>query len=108
MPWVSRELYERAVREAETWRTLYDRTAVALQDVLTPKPATIVTQNGTTDLTPRPESVVAKAIRDEAGGDSRLAAWLRKRASQLRADGKQPEEIAEQLRSWQTTETEGV
>ncbi len=55
---------------------------------------------------PSVPSVVAQTIKDESGGDPRLAAWFRKRASELRAEGKSPEEIAAQLGTWQSTEEE--
>ena len=58
----------------------------------------------------REPSVIAKAITEEAGNDARLAAYLRKRAVELKREHKDwtPEQIAEQLGSWQSTETEGL
>lgn len=54
----------------------------------------------------RAVSVIAQTIREESGGDERTARYLWKRAGELRAENKKPEEIAQELRSWQTTEIE--
>lgn len=57
---------------------------------------------------PHPLSLIAQAIRDEARGDRRLADYFRKRAAELRREhpGMSDEQIALELRSWQTSEPE--
>lgn len=57
-------------------------------------------------LIDRVPSIVTQAIKDESGGDPRLAAHLRKRANELKAEKKTPEEIVAQLSTWQSTEEE--
>jgi len=52
----------------------------------------------------RVRSVIAQTIKDEAAGNPKIAQWLHKRARELRAENKTPEEIAAALRQWQTTE----
>lgn len=53
---------------------------------------------------PRVRSVVAEAIKAQSEGDPRLARYLSKRAQELKAENKRPEEIAAELANWQTTE----
>lgn len=60
---------------------------------------------GLQDRQPRKVSPVQQAIRDEAGSDTRLAAYLRKRADDLRREGKKDEEIVELLHTWETADS---
>lgn len=53
---------------------------------------------------PRVRSVVAEAIKAQSEGDPRLARYLSKRAQELKAENRRPEEIAAELANWQTTE----
>lgn len=53
---------------------------------------------------PRVRSVVGEAIKAQSEGDPRLARYLSKRAQELKAENKRPEEIALELANWQTTE----
>lgn len=46
---------------------------------------------------------LAKIIRDESQGDQRLASYFRKRATELRKQGKNEGEIAAELQAWETT-----
>ncbi len=79
---------------------------MTLFDRVLPVPSSPVTATPVRE--PRTPDVVQQAIRDEAAGDSRLAGHLRKRANELKAEGKNPEEIAQELRTWQTTADEGL
>lgn len=122
LPWVSREMLNLAERrrcdaiaehEAEVafvYRQLdaaNERIAFLLDRVL-PVPASPVTATSVRE--PREPSVIAQTIRDESAGDIRLAAHLRKRARELKAEKPdwKPEQIAEELRNWQTTATDGL
>jgi hypothetical protein len=51
-------------------------------------------------------SVITQAIRDESGGDQRLAAFLRKRSRDLKAEHPdwEDEQVAAELAKWETTE----
>lgn len=119
LPWVSREVLdtERAATErliahfqrendrlagiADALRT--ELSAVTLR-VTTPPvapPAPDYT------IAPRPADpdgdLIRAAIRDESGGDPRLAAYLRSRASELARSGdKTARQIADELRTWET------
>lgn len=51
----------------------------------------------------RPENIVAKKIREEAGGDPALVKHWNKMAAELRAAGKSDEEIVGKI-GWETTD----
>jgi hypothetical protein len=59
---------------------------------------------------PRTPDVISKAIREEAGTDTRLAAFLRKRAKELKTEHKdwEPQQIADELSQWQSTADDGL
>lgn len=72
---------------------------------LTRPPVVVKHENGTGPAKPR--SAVAEAIRRESAGDPGLAGYLVKRAAELKAEGKTPEEIAEALSKWDSSENAG-
>jgi len=49
----------------------------------------------------RDRDIVVEKIREESGGDARLAAHYTKLAAQLRREGKSPEDIAQEI-GWTT------
>lgn len=131
LPWVSREMYEdlrrlTAAAVGDLHSALasehkrYDRLLTMYHElalrVSGPPPVSVARAFGQTEDIPvilnktegpvRVASVIAQTIREEAGGDERTARYLWKRAGELRAENKKPEEIAQELRAWQTTEVE--
>src|SRR3990167_5357001 len=108
-PLVSREAYDRAV-EAEhrahlalaTERERYDALLARYHDAVAPPH--VLAENGSTSSpnVPRARSAVAEAIRAEAAGEPRLAAYLYKRARELRSLNPRAtdEEIAGELARW--------
>ncbi len=109
--WKERSLVSE--REVATYKSVNEQLFVELKAAQERYVATVervafppVTVTPDIPRQPSVPSVVAQTIKDESGGDPRLAAWFRKRASELRAEGKTPEEIAAQLGTWQSTEEE--
>ena len=117
-PWVARELVEseRAAtdrlvahfqKENERLAALVEalRGELAAVTLRATTPAPVATVNYEAPVRePDPDGdVIRAAIRDESAGDPRLAAYLRKRASELAARGdKTPRQIADELRTWET------
>ena len=95
---VTRELYQRVVKEAEQWRKLSDTLLAKLTVQLEHAPIPHVA------LPARKKSPISDVIKQESGGDPRLAGYLRKRARQLRSEGKAPADIASELQRWSSTE----
>lgn len=107
-PWVSRETYAAAVREAETWRAEYRAMQSRYFDAVTPRQPTLTYTEPANEPVKKRPSPIAAAIKQESGGDPRLAGYLRKRARELRAEGMVPADIAVELVRWQTTEEAGA
>ncbi len=53
-----------------------------------------------------PPPTISRVIREQSEGDSRLAAYYRKRVAELRKEGKAEEEIPGILAKWETTESD--
>lgn len=116
-PWVSRADYDAACREigglenrvqewrshSDAWKKLYeDQKALVVELLQIAKPKALVPPPS-----PAPErepSIVAQVIREQSGGDPRLAAHLRTYAGKLKREGNSPEEIAFALGQWISTE----
>lgn len=121
LPWVSRVTYDqmkadhqRALDsqatvienlqwEIEHQRQLTETLVTRLLPVLPVKAAPV--ERAPTEVSP-----ITKAIRDEAAGDPRLAAFLRKRSRAIKAEHPDWEDsqIADELAKWETTETEAT
>lgn len=71
-----------------------------LVDALTPKPPAITTTLPALPVE-RQRDIVLEKIREESGGDPRLAAHYQKLAARLKREGKTPEEIAAEI-GWTT------
>jgi hypothetical protein len=128
LPFVSRAAFDLSQHNAQMLRELvkahqderYDKLLVMYHElalrVSSPATVSLARAFGQTEETPivlnqvdtpaRPKSVIAQAIAEESGGDSKLARWFWKRAGELKAENKTPEEIARALRQWQTSEVE--
>lgn len=117
-PWVSREALEQSRDEVAMLRAALSRQldryealfvkydALAVQAMTpvssSPTPATVATPTPQSPA-PREPSPVAERIRQESGGDPKLASHFWKYAAELKKQGKSPEEIAE-LIGWTTTD----
>lgn len=114
LPWQSREvanqIERRRVETEERLRDLQTKYDALLASHLAYLSPTQTTANGAVPaerpLEPRPKSVIAAAIKQEAQGDGRLASYLHKRARELKAEhpGMSDDGIALMLGQWQTTE----
>lgn len=118
-PWVSREALEQARDEVAALRATlsrqidryealfvkYDALAVQATTASFPYPrhATVATPTLQLPVGPRETNPVAERIRQEAGGDPKVAAHFWKYAADLKKQGKSPSEIAE-LIGWTTTD----
>ncbi len=73
-----------------------------LVDALTPKPVVTMTAAPVQPVhVERQRDIVLEKIREESGGDPRLAAHYQKLAARLKREGKTPEEIAQEI-GWTT------
>lgn len=124
LPWVSRDHFDAVVSLAATAQTTLDREQrrfnvllekyhelslhVTTQPVYIPPVVNplLPTSAGGPPAPERVPSVVAQAIKDESQGDPKLARVLWKRARELRQENHSPEEIAKEIRRWETTEVE--
>lgn len=115
-------LLEGADRRADAAEQRYEALLAKYHEAVTPKPPTITTYSppggghmAESGYEPKPvapetpvkkkrESIVQQAIREEAGSDQRLAAYFRKRASDLRREGTSDADIVDAIHNWQTTE----
>lgn len=113
-PWQSREvanqIERRRVDVEERLRDLQAKYDALLKSHLAYLTPTTTTANGAVPSAlprePRPKSAIAAAIKQEAQGDGRLAAYLHKRARELKAEHPMmsDEGIALLLSTWESTE----
>lgn len=95
---VSKALYLAAKADGLAWRTMAETLAASLA-----KPPELMIEKPSLERKRR-KSVVSEAIREQSGGDPRLMGYLRKRANDLKRDGKPDADIAAELSRWSTTE----
>lgn len=109
LPWVSREAYQQLQaayeKECREKTSLHERYAAlqslildrGLQPVPAPEAAAPVPVR-------KEESPLAKKIREESGGDPRLAQHFAKLAQRLKAEGKMEGDILDAI-GWHADET---
>lgn len=99
LPWVSRELYDRAQSEAETWRGLYlaavEPPPVPVQPLA---PETVVP-----DIAPTTHDPITERIKEMSEGDTRVARHFRQMVRQMKRDGRMDGDILAAIR-WSSTE----
>ncbi len=122
LPWVSREAFDALaaseqrwqegwtlsqIREGETKRA-FDALLEKYHALARPPEVSHIVPRGTVEKSE--PSIIAKTIREESGGDIRLAHYFRKRVTQLRRENPKmtDEEIAEQIATWESTDTEAT
>lgn len=103
LPWVSRETFEMMVRQYEavighyTLLLTHQLSSAMVPIAPDPFPPPAVTP-------PRQEDPIAECIRGLAQGDAQLASYFRKRAQELKAEGKGGQDIVTELNRWQSSE----
>lgn len=114
LPWVSREQYEQQVAMTEHYRagnvTILGWYNDLLQKYHALANPPLPLASAPVPAPEKKDSVIAKAIRGESNGDSRLSAHLWKRSRELRVEHPDWEDsqIGEELTKWDSTFVESA
>lgn len=95
LPWVSRELYDLAVADAERWRTHHAELLAVHMALL--KPPLAPTPVAPDTVAERKRSAIAERIEEVSDGDRKLARHFRGLVSRLRKEGQSDGDILGQI-----------
>lgn len=109
-PWVRRARYEQVMGLVLAQRdTIREQRTLIASLALQRDVATADAPAAPAAPAPKPEpSLVAQAIREEAGDDHRLARYLWRYVGTMRRDGATEAECAAAVHDWETTEPLGA
>lgn len=118
LPWVSRDIHDRcmasyqndlnaAIGREQTAQRRYDDLLERFLALATPP---LPLANAPTAAPEKKDSVIAKTIRAESGGDSRLSAHFWKRVKEIKVEHPDWEDsqIADELSKWDSTAVEAT